>query len=557
MPMATSIVIAATFLALCTTMAATWEFAHHSSCTIEGADDALHARCWPKPVRPPARLALSMVQLWAVAKHHDDIAKENMLRDRLFNEGHNMSRQTVGSGIAKGDVSLARVVQKGTNDAPSRFLTSPSAHRLPEVAAVLAKAQDSLVNFTVFAKALQDMALKSHVNAATQLAEVKAEYQRILEKQAKNVSEIELTNADLRTDLEKLELRAANHRDGAVSFRQAVGVLRKFLLDFNPKLDLAADFASDSLNETDDAGAEELRVIAPTPEPARNLDHFLSLARAELGLRADERAPTSLLEVRSRRTNVHNKQPSISQSFYKLSNASVALGKAQEKGSASLKARFDELYKLTTDKTTAMLKEHKELLQQHEAARSADAKMSDALLYLNDSAHQLEDRARRFQTFVQDMSMALEEAEHIADQHSPLDVKEEQEGTNSAALRAIQPARHLIQRIKARVRSSTQQAKRMSWAQISKQRLDNSQALTQMAHGQHRQLGRRARLTGLVQHAWPSNPSAAAHRARYADHRQVGKTKSKRTLHPEKQANAPLVSQGGKDSPGGHAPFAH
>lgn len=262
---------------------------------------------------------------------------------------------------------------------------------LPDVETILGKARSKADDFAEQSRMMQARVEEQQSKSRASLKAAKEEYEKKLTVQAEGNSQIEDENKDLQHDISKFLQKNQKLQDESHLLADANAGLRAAMGSMLRKIDVAAKFAKESMDSTDDSGAEELLILAPTT-PKPTLDHFLKVAQG--GLEA------AFLQISpEKKARMYGLQKRPEELVTILSGSLEAISSADKEGGSILKASFLESFKVGQQQKEKLLAEQQALLEQKDFLNVTHVQLGAARDHLKDTYYQLGKRLHGLRLF--------------------------------------------------------------------------------------------------------------------------------------------------------------
>lgn len=211
---------------------------------------------------------------------------------------------------------------------------------LPAVDSVMTRAMGKAMDFAEQAKEMQRRVAQRQEESKTHLELTKAKYEQSLVSQAQEYQRLGDVAARLNASIlvanqTNIELLKASEK-----LQRANAHLRKTLQIIQGKVTAAQDFLDESMRDTDDTGAEELKIMAPTT-PKPTLDQFLRVAISNQKDDLQGIEAPSLLQIASHFRSRRRHGAADPSDLVEVLAASLGdIAAAQKEGEAQLKKSF-------------------------------------------------------------------------------------------------------------------------------------------------------------------------------------------------------------------------
>jgi len=256
----------------------------------------------------------------------------------------------------------------------------PAAAALPDVETVLSKAKSKANDFAEQARMMQARVDEEQNRSRAVLHAAKEEYEHKLKGQSDEIARIDAENTQLHRDIRHLRRQSAQLEEEARTYVAANDVMRQSMGTMHDKVDATVRFLKDSLDQTNDAEAQELRVLeSTTPKPT--LDHFLKMAQST--------AELALLQVESDRLTLPHASKNPEDLVQVLSLGLGAISSAEKEGAAQLKASFLQNFESGQKQKDALLVKQKELLDEKDLMNTTLTKFTLARDHVKETHTQL------------------------------------------------------------------------------------------------------------------------------------------------------------------------
>lgn len=311
---------------------------------------------------------------------------------------------------------------------------------LPAVDSILSSASNTLEDFASQAKLMQSRVLQQQASSRAMLAEEKKRYEANLTQDVALINATKLENAKLQRRNERWQSENEAAMKEAAELQESTEIMRTALTSLGEKMDLAKSFILVSVNATDDSNAAELSVMRPTTQ-APTLEHFLDVARAEIGLNgtdsslADAAAPLFLqLTARTQRRAKKIVLPDDDESpeaaaerrmkdgtatpadlVPLLSRSLERIAKAEHAGKDAMKEKFEAKHNVNKMRYEELMKDQAKLEKEGSELKKKKELMLQANNMLMEVRSNLFQRLHGFQVFALKVDEAMAETLRAAD----------------------------------------------------------------------------------------------------------------------------------------------
>jgi len=312
-----------------------------------------------------------------------------------------------------------------------------AAPLLPDVDSLFQEASDTVSLFNTQASRVQDLIDAQQKASKDEIMSQKTHYESELAKMKQNNSNMVAANDKIRSTIQQLRQGNENVLVQTNSIQRVSQLLRDALISVHPKMNVAKQFISDSLNMSNLTGHKVLQVLEPAaPEPT--LEHFLAVARGALDSteammhKSDvaermSKEHVSLLEMsggmkvtsRNLRRKQHDSDETPEDLVQTLSDSIVKLDSAQEQGLTELKAHYIALSEVGTKRYQVLAAEQQALNQTRANMVTLQGQLQTAKAHVWETINGLKQRINGIRLFAQKMNETAAAAIHEAREAHP------------------------------------------------------------------------------------------------------------------------------------------